>query len=99
NFPITYPSKLAVRPDGKIAVGGFGDLLVLTSAGAPDTTFSGDGRAQAAYAVYRLTSSDLIAQPDNKIVVTGDASVSTGTSGSIESRDFALARFNTDGAL
>ena len=96
----TQASAVALQTDGRIVVagyvsggaGGF-DFLVfrLTAAGAPDTTFSGDGFAVNNFGgidVFR----DVVVQTDGKIVAAGNSDVSG-------SQDLALARYDQSGTL
>jgi uncharacterized delta-60 repeat protein len=97
--------SVAVQPDGKIVVAGYANIegeedfaLVRYNAnGTLDTTFGSGGkvitdfgRLQQGYS-YALGFS-LALQPDGKIVVAGVAYIGAG-------RDFALARYNSNGTL
>ncbi|MCB9419658.1 MAG: tandem-95 repeat protein [Ardenticatenaceae bacterium] len=91
---------LALDANGKIVVAGTVDddfaIARLTTTGALDTTFDGDGynttdiaangRADAAHSV--------IIQASGKIVLGGTAEDAAG-----DHQDFALARYNSNGAL
>ena len=92
-------NAITIQPDGKIIVAGSHHngtsedfaLARYNSNGSLDNTFDGDGTLNTA-----IGSSDDIAysvalQTDGKIVVAGQSDIS----GNI---DFALARYNTDGA-
>jgi uncharacterized delta-60 repeat protein len=95
-------NDVAVQQDGKVVVvGSAGNAFAvarLTSAGALDSTFSGDGRTAVSFSADASSGSahDVAIQPDGKIVVVGR---STGPAGS-SSSDFAVARLRpSDGAL
>jgi uncharacterized delta-60 repeat protein len=100
---------LAIQADGKIViagdtVGGTSSsqfaVARLTSAGAFDTTFSGDGRVVtdldlSANVLNAATARDVLVQPDGKIVVAGTyGPPSTSTADRV-----GLARYNPDGTL
>ncbi len=63
--PIRFFS-VEVLPDGSFFVGGDSLLIKFTSAGVPDTSFSGDGVANPAVDVY-----EILIQPDGKILGCG----------------------------
>jgi uncharacterized delta-60 repeat protein len=88
---------VAVAPDGKIVVAGTqkpdqdGDAVVyrLTSAGALDTGFGGDGSASFDYGPAYSSVDELAVQPDGRVVLAGLAS----------GADIGVARLRTDGTL
>lgn len=89
----------ALQADGKILVAGTaqnaagGDdfaLARLNTDGTLDTTFAGDGRLTTDFASGKDGATCIAVQPDGKILVGGYAT-------SAGSRDFALARYNSDG--
>ncbi len=88
---------VAIQPaDSKIIVGGQGNgnyaLLRLLPNGQPDPTFDGDGRVQLSFGAGNgSTITQVLVQPDGKIVATGYAYSGT-------SFDFAAARFLPNGA-
>jgi uncharacterized delta-60 repeat protein len=91
-------SGVAILANGKIVVGG--DTGVHPSSfavtryngdGSPDTSFGVDGQVTTAIGLG-AGASDLVLQPDGKIVLAGSA-------GEGSTRDFALARYNADGSL
>ena len=88
---------VVLQEDGKIVVAGAyggGGLFALARYnpnGSLDTSFSGDGTTVTAYGSGGARGVAL--QDDGKIVVAG------GTGGLPAARDFALARYNTNGAL
>jgi uncharacterized delta-60 repeat protein len=91
---------LGLQSDGKIIVGGStstgGDdftLVRLTSAGALDTSFDGDGRKTHSFGSLYDAIFGLVVEADGRIVVAGTAT-SLPTGG-----DVAVARFLADGAL
>jgi uncharacterized delta-60 repeat protein len=94
-------SGVAIQPDGKtVAVGvassgSAGDFALAryNSDGSLDATFSGDGRQTTDFAGSDQAKG-LVLQGDGKIVAVGFAG-EFGTGGG----DFALARYNVNGAL
>ncbi|MEZ4751328.1 MAG: hypothetical protein R3B54_12140 [Bdellovibrionota bacterium] len=92
---------MAIQPDGRILVAGYGKIggndqfavVRFLTRGALDTSFSGDGRVNTAFAGSTSdVAYDMALQTDGKIVVGG---VSYGTNGKL----FALARYLTNGNL
>jgi uncharacterized delta-60 repeat protein len=90
-----YGTALALAPDGKIVVAGnvwngsrqVWGVARLTSAGALDNTFDGDGLFT--FGLDRSNSANAVAvQPDGKILVAGHSG-----------GDFAVARLAANGAL
>jgi|HubBroStandDraft_6_1064221.scaffolds.fasta_scaffold19482_3 uncharacterized delta-60 repeat protein len=99
-----FPADAALQPDGRIVViAGFNNTPSATEAfgvlryqgnGAPDTSFGAGGRATATFTNFINSPSDLALQADGKIVVVGNAESADGTVS-----EFAVARFNANGAL
>jgi uncharacterized delta-60 repeat protein len=106
NFDVD--SSVLLQPNGRIVVCGqasgdgamngndFG-VVRLTAAGAPDTQFSGDGKASVGFDIGPSGSRNDFAvrcslQADGKIVAAGQAQ--TGS----ETARMAVARLNTDGS-
>ncbi|HEX8146363.1 MAG TPA: Calx-beta domain-containing protein [Pyrinomonadaceae bacterium] len=100
-------SSAALQADGRIVlagisgerVNGFGGptsfaLARLKPDGTPDPTFDGDGRLTTAF-LGQDTAYGVAVQPDGKIVAAG----STSTTFNFVDSDFALARYETSGAL
>jgi uncharacterized delta-60 repeat protein len=96
-----YGEDLTLQADGKILVIGetcdnlgqhcdFG-IIRLTSSGALDTSFSGDGRQRTDYGADE-TPYGVAVQSNGRIIVVGETY--SGTTGS-----FALARYNANGNL
>ncbi|WP_405941017.1 calcium-binding protein [Streptomyces sp. NBC_00207] len=92
-------SDIAVQADGKIvAGGGVGGLFALARYnaldGSLDSTFDGDGKVLTPFAGIQggSTAYGLALQADGRIIAAGDT-----TEGLV--RDFALARYNSDGSL
>jgi uncharacterized delta-60 repeat protein/uncharacterized repeat protein (TIGR01451 family) len=91
---------LAIQGDGKIVAAGRVDvsatrdfaLARYNADGSLDTTFSGDGKVTTDFDGGLDFGYAVAIQGDGKIVVAGYADVSAN-------RDFALARYNTDGSL
>jgi uncharacterized delta-60 repeat protein len=84
---------IAIQPNGKLVVGGSagGDLAAARYLpdGAPDASFSGDGKTRAGLAgSHGLGGQAVALQPNGRIIVAG------GPNGEV-----ALARFSTDGSL
>lgn len=91
------PRGMALAPDGGIVLAGDsqGDMAVvrLTPEGALDASFSDDGVLTADPSVGSDVASDVVVQPDGKIVTAGYGEVS-------EDRwEFELMRFRPDGEL
>ena len=91
---------IALQPDGKIVLAGYtytnftySDNLIirLDTAGIPDNTFNGNG-----YVVHNGNAndhavSDVLIQPDGKIIITGHRYNTN--------KDLMLARFNSTGSI
>ncbi len=95
-----YGYAVAVQPDGKIVVaggawGGKFAVVRYNADGTLDVNFGNDGIATAvvgnAYDAYNMPYA-LALQPDGKILVAGSANNGANL-------DFAVVRFNADGAL
>lgn len=95
-------NAIAVQPDGKIVVAGSAvmmgtgqdfALVRYLPDGTLDASFGDGGRVTTSFTDDSDTAYTLLLQPDGKIVVAGDAN--EGTSG----LDFAIARFDANGAL
>ncbi len=94
---------LAIQPDGKIVVAGTTAtpsasdnfaLVRFTSNGSIDTSFGSNGRVSTDFGRGRADrATAVVLQPDGKIVVGGE------TSNPSTVRDFALARYEANGAL
>jgi uncharacterized delta-60 repeat protein len=90
---------VAIQPDGKIVVIGYGwsqqksDFVFYryNTHGILDTTFSGDGMAIGNFGLGRVgTGRDVVIQGDGKIVGVGFTTDSTGS-------NFSIARLNPNG--
>jgi uncharacterized delta-60 repeat protein len=90
---------LAVQPDGKLVVAGYGSngsnndfaLVRYNPNGSLDTSFGTGGKVTTAIGPGHDTASGLALQPDGKIVAAG---------GSIDGNGhFALVRYNANGSL
>ncbi len=100
----SFPVNVALQPSGKIVLAGTsfagagnGDFMLAhyTTSGALDTTFGTSGKAITNFGTgYADTGGDVAVQNDGKILVVG-SSIQKSTNSS----DFALARYNTNGAL
>ncbi len=99
---IDLPAAIAIQSDGKIVVVGaaatsttVSDFAIAryTSAGVLDTTFDGDGKVTTDFSGRTDAATAVLIQPDGKIVLGGSSVSSTGN------KDFALARYNSDGSL
>lgn len=99
-----HDEALAVveQSDGKLVAGGFAHndttsndfaLVRLNTDGSIDTTFGTGGRVTTDFFGGLDGILDLEIQPDDKLVAAGVADTPT------TSKDFALARYNTDGTL
>jgi uncharacterized delta-60 repeat protein len=95
-------SDALLQPGGKIVVSGFAavgstfafGLARYNSDGSLDPTFDTDGKVTTTFGSSESSAAAIVLQPDGRIVAAGNAVRSTGTI-----RDFALARYNEDGAL
>jgi uncharacterized delta-60 repeat protein len=95
-----FASQVVLQPDGKlVAAGGSqngsGDDFALARYnpdGSLDTNFNGSGTVTTPISSADDYASDLVLQPDGKLVAAG-----ASFNGS--SYDFALARYNPDGSL
>jgi uncharacterized delta-60 repeat protein len=93
-------NAVTLLPDGKILVAGFGSngtdldfaLARYNGDGSPDASFDSDGKVLTDFAGKSDTGTALDLQIDGKIIVAGYTSNNVHT-------DFALARYNSDGAL
>ena len=89
--------SLAVQADGKVVVTarGAGEMIVgrFNADGTADAAFDGDGWRHFTFSPAESSVTDVLVQPDGKIVVAGW--VYTSESGS----RLALARFNPDGSF
>ncbi len=93
-----YANDVAIQPDGKVVVAGSTDagfaLARYNTNGTLDTSFSGDGKLTTAFGGSDVATGVAV-QPDGRIVAGGHSF----SSGGVTSRDFALARYDPDGAL
>jgi uncharacterized delta-60 repeat protein len=95
-----YGSSLAIRPDGKILLGGYCrgvsnfDFCIarFNSDGTLDTSFGNGGKVIQPIGSFDDYGSSLAIRPDGKILLGGSC---RGVSNS----DFCIARFNSDGTL
>jgi uncharacterized delta-60 repeat protein len=88
---------VAIQPDGKIVVAGDRDesnfaLARYNTDGTLDRRFGKGGRVLTKVGDFNNQASALVVQPDGKLVVAGKAFVAPNG-------DFALVRYNADGAL
>jgi uncharacterized delta-60 repeat protein len=100
-----WPGAVVVQRDGKTVVGGEARstnggggfaLARYTPTGALDPTFDADGKARTRFAPTSNEAGRALAiQPDGRYVMAGVVAIS----GSGTLSDFALARYNSDGAL
>lgn len=100
-------TSVAVQPDGKIVVGGYGEtpgnasefaVARLDSAGNPDMSFSGDGQELTPMPSVgpEANGRAIFIQPNGKIVLAGTTEVQMGTARTT----LAFARYNpADGSL
>jgi uncharacterized delta-60 repeat protein len=91
---------LVRQPDGKLVAAGWSSnglnndfaLARYNANGSLDVSFGSGGKLTTAIGPGTDTATSLVLQPDGKLVVAGDS-----FNGS--DRDFALARYNTNGSL
>ncbi|HEX9990429.1 MAG TPA: S-layer homology domain-containing protein [Chloroflexia bacterium] len=95
---------LAVQSDGKLVLAGYADdtyedlsfgLIRLNADGSPDVTFGNDGRVATSFGPGEDRAEAVAIQSDGKIVAAGYTFADAGSG----SQNFALARYNADGAL
>ncbi|MFI3194494.1 MAG: hypothetical protein QX195_01605 [Methylococcaceae bacterium] len=88
--------SVILQPDGKIvaAGGSAGDFALAryTADGSWDTSFGDNGKVTTDFGTLWDSAHSLVLQPDGKLLVAGQT-------GSNETSNFALARYNTDGSL
>jgi uncharacterized delta-60 repeat protein len=92
----------AIGPDGKIVLAGFENLsgdynfaaVRFNANGTLDTGFAGDGTVTVDFGGNYDVVSAVTVQSDGKIILAGAAD-----QGAAGGRNFAAARFNTDGSL
>ncbi|MBK8465040.1 MAG: InlB B-repeat-containing protein [Chloracidobacterium sp.] len=91
--------SVAIQADGKIVAAGYTfngtrvfGLYRLTSNGAPDFTFDGDGRVATSVLGEHDEARAVAIQPDGKIVAGGISQNGT-------SNNFAVVRYNSNGSL
>jgi uncharacterized delta-60 repeat protein len=89
---------LALQPDGKIIVAAYeagstsaAAIYRLLPNGDLDGSFGGDGRTGVTFGSASHTVSDLIVQPDGKVIVVGEASTQDGL------LDFGIERLQPNG--
>jgi len=95
-------SAVVVQSNGKILAGGStvqGSTSSFALArfnvdGTPDTTFSGDGRLTTGFGTNEAGINGLAIGPGGKIVAVGFSGDDIG-----DQRDFAVARYNSNGSL
>ena len=96
-----FGQAIAIQDDGKIVVVGFDNYAYDSSAlalarynpdGSLDLSFSGDGRVTTEFGTGSDPGNAIALQPDGKILVAGKTGYEL-------SKDFALARYNSDGSL
>jgi uncharacterized delta-60 repeat protein len=93
-------NSVVVQNDGKIVVVGYSqngsndDFAVVryNTDGSLDTSFSGDGKQTTDIGSGNDAARSVVVQSDGKIVAAGYATIAT-------KRQFAVARYNTDGSL
>ncbi len=102
--PTNVAEAVALQPDGKILVGGFGpgidrNTFAITRHlpdGSLDLSFDGDGIVTTAFGNADPQILDLMVQSDGKIIALGHTTLNIGQTGE---RGMTLARYNTDGSL
>lgn len=94
------PTALALQDDGKILTGIYYSFAIyrLKSDGSIDSTFGTNGSAWVLdffIGAYNSSVASIIVQPDGKIIAGGYAQ----EFGFVGDKQFALARFNSDGSI
>lgn len=102
--------SVKIQTDGKIVVGGTSSRTLSSSPddiaivrfnadGSLDNTFDGDGKVFTMIAAQRQYNyfSELAVQPDGKIVTVG-ALLTYNINGEIDSEDFLVIRYNSNGS-
>jgi uncharacterized delta-60 repeat protein len=97
-----YARSIAIQSDGKIVVAGNSlngsrsdfALTRYNSNGSLDTTFDGDGKVTTDFGGGDDHAYSVAIQSDGKIVVAGFSGI-----GTIDFKDFALTRYNSNGSL
>src|SRR5688500_2836270 len=90
------PFGLALRPDGSIVLAGFsGNAFAIASYNANgylNNAFGGSGTVTTAIGSSTALAWDVALQADGKALAAGAATIGA-------TRDFVLARYNTNGTL
>jgi uncharacterized delta-60 repeat protein len=81
------------RPKGASIVENYFAAARFTSTGQPDTSFNGSGMAVYNFGGVNSSARGIVAQSDGKVIVTGGAGATAGTS------DFGLVRLNYNGTI
>ncbi len=105
-----YVKSMSIQADGKILVAGGSSstnsaessrfdwaLARLNQDGSLDNSFDGDGKVRIPLSPYSDVATGIAVQSDGKILTSGTAV--RALQNDMESADFALARFNTNGSL
>lgn len=87
-------NSVAIQPNGKILVAGYGSEITgdfaiarYNNDGSPDSTFGTDGKVTTAFGCYTDVANSMAIQNDNKIVVAGFSDMCTTI-------DFSVARYD-----
>ncbi|BAY82706.1 hyalin repeat protein [Calothrix parasitica NIES-267] len=99
-----YSYHLAIQSDGKMIVGGTtaGEFTFsrYNSDGTLDTSFGDAGKVYTEVGSANIGFTEMILQPDGKILAVGDARVYSFSSGpQYNDDDWILVRYNSDGSL
>lgn len=97
-----YARAIALQPDGKIVVAGYGGIGTVYNfvvarydpTGTLDPTFGTGGKVTTAVGSFGSLGQAVAIQPDGKIVVAGYSEVN-----GLNQTDFALVRYNANGTL
>src|SRR4029079_2637604 len=97
-------SAITVQPDGKILVAGSGSSFSASNSdfavarynpdGSLDTSFAGVGKFTFGLGGFNDFASDVVLQPDGKILIAGTTFIDSGSHS-----DFAVVRLNSDGSF
>ena len=78
----SWSSTLLRQPDGKLVVGGYSDRRLVVARinedGSPDSSFGGDGLTDTLLPNHTLRPTNVLLQPDGKLIISGTVRATTG---------------------